>query len=133
MSPKALAVSAAALTSILLACQDRAKAPATPAPTPQATATVVKVIEVPTPAPSSTAPASVEVMQQPTPCGAEKLQNYLNLIPTKTASEEIAKTLGHNRIRYVSLKDAKTSASKTSQRVTAGLGVDGRIKLFNCG
>ena len=91
------------------------------------------MIEVPTPGPSATAPAAVEVTQKPTPCGAEKLQNYLNLIPTATANDEIAKTLGHNRIRYVGLAEAKASASETSQRVTGGLGPDGRIKVFNCG
>jgi len=126
------AVLAAGLT--LSACQQSAPNPATPATaTPQPTATVVKVIEVPTPEHTAAAPAAVEVMQKATACGAEKLQNYLNLLPTATAKDEIAKTLGHDRVRYVSLAEAKASASPASTRVTGGLGPDGRIKEFSCG
>jgi hypothetical protein len=100
---------------------------------PQPTATVVKVIEIPTPEPTSSAPAAVEVEPKATPCGAEKLQNYLNLLPTSTAKDEIARTLGHNRIRYVPLAQEKAEAAPGSMRVTAGLGVDGRVKEFTCG
>ncbi|MBO0750339.1 MAG: hypothetical protein J2O44_07930, partial [Porphyrobacter sp.] len=70
---------------------------------------------------------------QPTPCGAEKLQPYLNLLPTSTARDEIAKTLGHNRVRYIGLAQAKAAPAPNSTRVTAGLGADGRIKEFTCG
>jgi len=72
-------------------------------------------------------------MDKPTPCGAEKLQNYLNLLPTSTAKEEIAKAVGHGRIRYVTMAEAKAAASPESNRLTAGLGPDGRIKEFTCG
>lgn len=117
---------------LLSACGQSAQDPAAEA-TPQPTATIVKVIEVPTPEPTPETHAAVEVMQKPTPCGAEKLQDYLNLLPTATAKDEIAKTLGHSRVRYVGLEEAKASASEGSSRVTAGLGPDGRVKLFTCG
>ena len=133
MPAKSIVVFAASAALGLSACD---KAPGTPnggSPTPQPTATVVQVVEVPTPEHSAKSPAAVEVMQKPTPCGAEKLQNYLNLLPTATAKDEIAKTLGHNRVRYIGLQEAKASASPSSTRVTGGLGVDGRIKEFACG
>lgn len=83
-----------------------------------------------TPLPSSS--TSVTVSPQPTECGAEKLQNYLNLLPTVTAKDEIAKTVGHNRIRYVGPDDVTTKEFR-ADRLTAALGVDGRIKEFRCG
>jgi hypothetical protein len=79
------------------------------------------------------APEVVSLGPPPTACGADKLLDYLNLLPTETAKDEIAKTLGHNRIRYIGLREAKATESAASNRVTAGLGVEGRIKLFTCG
>jgi hypothetical protein len=79
------------------------------------------------------APEVIPLGPPSTACGADKLLNYLNLLPTTTAKDEIAKTLGHNRIRYVGLQEAKATESATSNRVTAGLGADGRIKEFTCG
>jgi len=130
MIPKPFVVLAAGLA--LTACQKKAdEAPAAPpAPAPTATVTVVvPVAASETPKASST----LSVTPEPTPCGAEKLQNYLNLLPTSTAKDEIARTLGHNRIRYVGLPQEKAEASPGSTRVTAGLGADGRIKEFSCG
>ncbi len=123
----------AAVVFGLAACNRHGETPPSTLPTPQPTATVVQVIEVPTPAPSASSTTTVEVVQKPTPCGAEKLQNYLNLLPTATAKDEIAKTLGHDRVRYVALAEAKASASPGSTRVTAGVGPDGRVKEFTCG
>jgi hypothetical protein len=116
----------------LSACEQSAEDPATQA-TPQPTATVVKVIEVPTPDRTPETRAAVEVMQKPTACGAEKLQDYLNLLPTATAKDEIARTLGHGRVRYVPLAQEKAETTESSARVTAGIGPDGRIKEFACG
>jgi len=114
----------------LTACQKKAaEAPVAP-PTPVATVTVVvPVAASETPKASST----LSVTPEPTPCGAEKLQNYLNLLPTSTAKDEITRTLGHDRVRYVGLPQEKAEASPGSTRVTAGLGADGRIKEFSCG
>ena len=119
----------------LTACQKSSEeAPVTPA-TPQPVATVASPPAAPpataTPLPDHS--ASVSVTPEATPCGAEKLQNYLNLLPTSTAKDEIARTLGHTRVRYVPLAQEKAEASQASTRVTAGVGVDGRIKEFTCG
>ena len=103
-------------------------APATVAPAPQ-----------PAPSAGATTPTislaegstTLTVVPPPTPCGAEKLFNYTNLLPTSTAKEEIARTLGHDRVRYVPLKPEP--AATESNRVTAEVGVDGRIKKFVCG
>nr|WP_166176417.1 hypothetical protein [Altererythrobacter segetis] len=108
-------------------------------PVEQATSEPVTT-EVTPPPPATTAATplpdhstSVSVTPEATPCGAEKLQNYLNLLPTSTAKDEIARTVGHDRVRYVPLEQEKAEAAPTSMRVTAGVGVDGRIKEFTCG
>ena len=117
----------------LTACQKSSPAPVAPE-TPEPAATLA-----PPPATTSAAAplpehsAKVSIAPEATPCGAEKLQNYLNLLPTSTAKDEIALTLGHSRVRYVPLDQEKAETAPKSQRVTAGLGVDGRIKEFACG
>lgn len=126
------ATSFAILAVLALAACQKTEAPAQTPATPEPTATVVHVIEVPTPAPSATTTTAVEVTPKPSLCGAEKLQNYLNLLPTATAKDEIAKTVGHNRIRYVGPNDATTREFR-GDRLTADLGVDGRVKKFRCG
>ena len=122
-----------ALLSAALALAACRESPDTPSATPASPqpATEAPAPSEPTPLPSSS--STVSVMPTATPCGAEKLQDYLNLLPTSTAKEEIARTLGHNRVRYVGLAEAKATASPESVRVTAGMGVDGRIKEFSCG
>jgi hypothetical protein len=127
----ALLSAALALTACQKSSEEAPVAPATPEP--------VATVASPPAAPPATAtplpdhPASVSVTPEATPCGAEKLQNYLNLLPTSTAKDEIARTLGHTRVRYVPLAQEKAEASPASTRVTAGVGVDGRIKEFTCG
>ncbi|MGZ3173877.1 MAG: hypothetical protein ACXWJC_12545 [Croceibacterium sp.] len=121
-----------ALILTLAGCHDKPQASQT-TPEPVVTATPVTVFTPPPPPPPPKRAPTVSVMQQTTPCGAEKLQNYLNLTPTSTAKDEIARTLGHNRVRYIGLKQAKAEAAPGSTRVTAGIGVDGRIKEFACG
>jgi hypothetical protein len=119
----------------LAACHEQARDAATGAPS----ATPVAAAPQPTPSASASTPTislaegstTVTVTPAPTPCGAEKLLDYVNLIPTSTAKEEIARTLGHARVRYVPLH-TPTSASEPD-RVTAEVGVDGRIKKFVCG
>jgi hypothetical protein len=113
----------------LSACQKQPEAPSADPVAPQPTATVV----VTTPATAAPAPrrSNVVVAQEPTLCGAEKLSNYLNLLPTATAKDEIARTAGHNRIRYVGPNDVTTREFR-ADRLTAEMGVDGRIKEFRC-
>lgn len=122
------------LTLALVACQNEPKSEAA-APEPIVTATPTPVFTPPTPiaTPAADAKPTTSLMPESTPCGAEKMQDYLNLLPTSTAKDEIARTLGHNRIRYVPLGQAKAEASPNSQRLTAGIGADGRIKEFSCG
>lgn len=120
---------------VLTACQKSSEEAAVAPATPERVTTVAPPPAAP-PATASPVPdhsASVSVTPEATPCGAEKLQNYLNLLPTSTAKDEIARTLGHNRVRYIPLAQEKAEAAPTSTRVTAGVGVDGRIKEFACG
>jgi hypothetical protein len=135
MTPKLFPAALAAFLA-LSACHKSAEnpsvpaAPATPASeAPRAPASPV-AIDGTTPAPTDSPTASIE--PPPTPCGAEKLQNYLNLLPTSTAKDEIAATVGHNRIRYVGPNDVTTREFR-EDRLTADIGVDGRIKAFRCG
>jgi len=127
-------IAIAGLPLALAACEKQPEGTPAVAVTPEPTATVVvpaPTVAVATPAPTRT--TTVTTSPEPTACGAENLQNYLNLLPTSTAKDEIVRTLGHNRIRYVALQQEKAEASPTSNRVTAGIGVDGRIKEFSCG
>jgi hypothetical protein len=126
-----------AFVSVALAlsgCDVSERSPAAPE-TPEPVATAIEptpAATVPTPLPGRK--EAFSVTPQATPCGAEKLQNYLNLLPTSTAKDEIARSLGHNRVRYVPLQQAKSEPpSPGSTRVTAAIGVDGRIKEFACG
>ncbi len=67
-----------------------------------------------------------------TPSPADQVQSIVlvrNASPTK---EEIARTVGHNRIRYVGKNEA-AAKPLVPDRLTAVLGVDGRIKQFQCG
>jgi hypothetical protein len=120
----------------LSACHKSAENPAAPAvpassaseaaPTPAAPAVADET------APAPTGSTTVAIEPSPTPCGAEKLHNYLNLLPTSTAKGEIAMTVGHDRIRYVGPNDVTTREFR-EDRLTADIGVDGRIKAFRCG
>ena len=117
----------------LAACQRHAQAPPA-APVPSPTATVV--VPVPVPVATSTADSStpakgIGTAVDPKLCGADKLNPYLNLLPTTTAKSEIAKTVGHNRIRYTQSGAAAADGQPT--RLTAEIGVDGRIQQFHCG
>jgi hypothetical protein len=109
MTPKLFPAALAAFLA-LSACHKSARTPAAPA----------------APAPAASAQPGA------TPCGAEKLHNYLNLLPTSTAKDEIAATVGHDRIRYVGPNDVTTREFR-EDRLTADIGVDGRIKAFRCG
>jgi hypothetical protein len=128
-----------AATFALSACEKRAETPATPAALPSGAAAEAAPPAAAQPSADATeasplpaATKSVSVTPEPTPCGAEKLTNYLNLLPTSTAKDEIAKTVGHTNIRYVGPNDVTTREFR-ADRLTADLGVDGRVKRFHCG
>lgn len=129
-------VALAALGMAVTACNSTTPSGAA-APTPTPTTTVTQVVAVPVPVASPEMSGSLSgkgVAPKPDPalCGADNLMPYLNLLPTSTAKDEIAKTVGHNRIRYVQPGQAITQEFRPD-RLTVELGVDGRIKQFRCG
>ena len=65
-------------------------------------------------------------------CGADKLDRWLNVLPTETVKAEIRDAVGHDRIRYIAPGDAVTMDLRPD-RLNVETGVDGRIKLFRCG
>jgi hypothetical protein len=65
-------------------------------------------------------------------CGAGKLGDYLNLLPTSDAMARIEQTIGHHRIRTIRPGDAVTM-DFSAGRLNIELGEDGRIKRFRCG
>lgn len=65
-------------------------------------------------------------------CGADKLGDYLNLLPTSDAMASIHAAVGHDRIRTINPGDAVTMDLRPD-RLNIEIGGDGRIKLFRCG
>ena len=94
--------------------------PAPPAPAPEATAT-----EQGGSAQPSVEPAADE-------CGANKLGDYVNQLPTSDAMDKIRAAIGHDRIRTINPGDAVTMDMRPD-RLNIEVGKDGRIKLFRCG
>jgi hypothetical protein len=89
------------------------------------------------PAPSESAvPEAGATRPSPGPaadeCGADKLGDYLNLLPTSDAMAKIRKAIGHDRIRTINPGDMVTMDFRPD-RLDIELGVDGRIKRFRCG
>lgn len=67
-----------------------------------------------------------------TECGADKLDRWLNVLPTDEAKAEIREAVGHERIRYIAPGDVVTMDFRPD-RLNVETGEDGRIKLFRCG
>ncbi|MXP40807.1 hypothetical protein GRI75_03985 [Altererythrobacter soli] len=65
-------------------------------------------------------------------CGADKLDRWLNVLPTETVRNEIADAVGHDRIRYIAPGDVVTMDLRPD-RLNVETGEDGRIRLFRCG
>ena len=65
-------------------------------------------------------------------CGADKLDRWLNVLPTETVKAEIREAVDHDRIRYIAPGDVVTMDLRPD-RLNVETGVDGRIKLFRCG
>ena len=76
------------------------------------------------------APASSEA--DDSGCGADKLDRWLNVLPTEDVKAEIAETVGERPIRYYTQGDPITMDFSPA-RLNVELGEDGRIKLFRCG
>ena len=133
------AVLAATLVAMLGACeaQDEGEAPppaaeaTTTAPAPVA-ATEAGAKTTPESPMDEASPSLNENEPDATACGADKLDRWLNVLPTETVREEIRETVGHDRIRYIAPGDVVTMDLRPD-RLNVETGVDGRIKLFRCG
>lgn len=77
------------------------------------------------PALNESEPAAVE-------CGADRLGEYVNVLPSDDIRDRIAEAVGHDRIRYIAPGQPVT-ADLRPDRLNVETGVDGRIKLFRCG
>jgi hypothetical protein len=65
-------------------------------------------------------------------CGASRLGDYLNLLPTDDAMAKIRAAVGERPIRTIRPGQAVTMDFAPG-RLDIELGVDGRIKRFRCG
>ncbi|MCK9542042.1 MAG: I78 family peptidase inhibitor [Novosphingobium sp.] len=64
-------------------------------------------------------------------CGASKLSEYLNAVPTKDVMDNIKAIVGHDRIRVIEPGSAVTMDYRVD-RLNLDIGEDGRIKRFHC-
>lgn len=65
-------------------------------------------------------------------CGADKLDRWLNVLPTDDVKASISEMVGERPIRYYTQGDPITMDFSPA-RLNVELGPDGRIKLFRCG
>lgn len=65
-------------------------------------------------------------------CGADRLGEYLNVLPSEDIRTAIAEAVGHDRIRYIEPGQPVT-ADLRPDRLNVETGADGRIQLFRCG
>ena len=101
-------------------------------PTPAATTTEAAATTNPENPADETSPAMNADEPDAAACGADKLDRWLNVLPTETVKAEIREAVGHDRIRYIAPGDAVTMDLRPD-RLNVETGVDGRIKLFRCG
>ena len=101
-------------------------------PNPAATTTEAAATTNPENPADETSPAMNADEPDAAECGADKLDRWLNVLPTETVKAEIRDAVGHDRIRYIAPGDAVTMDLRPD-RLNVETGVDGRIKLFRCG
>lgn len=118
-------MTAIGLLAALAACQQ-----STP-PTPTTTSSPTLAQQTPMPGPAA-APVSGSGEVADHPCGADKLDRWLNVLPTEDVKAAIAKAVGERPIRIYTQGDPITM-DFSAARLNVELGVDGRIKLFRCG
>src|SRR5688572_18591277 len=123
-------LAAALLIASLAACQ----AEGTEEPViPEATEAAAENAAVSTPTPDPQADSARESGEaDDSGCGADKLDRWLNVLPTDDVKAEIAATVGERPIRYYGQGDPITMDFSPA-RLNVELGADGRIKLFRCG
>ena len=61
----------------------------------------------------------------PAECGADKLDHWLNVLPTETVRADIREAVGHDRIRYIAPGDVVTMDFRPD-RLNVETGEDGR-------
>ena len=101
-------------------------------PNPAATTTEAAATTNPENPADETSPAMNADEPDAADCGVDKLDRWLNVLPTETVKVEIREAVGHDRIRYIAPGDAVTMDLRPD-RLNVETGVDGRIKLFRCG
>ena len=101
-------------------------------PDPAATTTEAAATTNPENPADETSPAMNADEPDAADCGVDKLDRWLNVLPTETVKVEIREAVGHDRIRYIAPGDAVTMDLRPD-RLNVETGVDGRIKLFRCG
>lgn len=121
-----------AAMALLCACQQRGESADEVPPGELPTPTAAPMPAAPPPAPISPSPTAGDVEPDPSQCGADKLQRFLNLLPTLTARKDIAAAVGDKPIRYIEPGDIVTQDMRP-ERLNVETGVDGRIKRFRCG
>ena len=123
----------AVLITTLAACQaEGTDEPGAPEATGTATETTAIPDTIPEPADAVAAAARSSSEADDSGCGADKLANWRNVLPTDEVKAKIAATVGERPIRYIAPGDAVTLDFSPS-RLNVELGEDGRIKLFRCG
>ena len=101
-------------------------------PNPAATTTEAAATTNPENPADETSPAMNADEPDAADCGVDKLDRWLNVLPTETVKVEIREAVGHDRIRYIAPGNAVTMDLRPD-RLNVETGVDGRIKLFRCG
>jgi hypothetical protein len=123
----------AALIVGLAACNaGGADEPAGPDPAAEAAETGAVTNPAPTPKEAEEGSDLQSGEADDSACGADKLDRWLNVLPTDDVKAEIAATVGERPIRYYTQGDPITM-DFSEARLNVELGEDGRIKLFRCG
>lgn len=138
MSRKSLFLLLPGLAVGLVACtpaEEPAPMPASPpkaseAPAPPPTSQPAPPSGSPEPKPGAGDPPLVKPEEDA--CGAGKLTDYLNRLPTTDVDASIRQTVGHDRIRTIKPGDAVTMDFRPD-RLNIEIGEDGRIKRIRCG
>lgn len=129
--PKPLAFLFAGALALAGCTQTDERAPsATPDPAPLPTTHPAPPSPSAQPGPGTTTRPSPEPADSE--CGAEKLGDYVNQLPSTEAMARIQTAVGHDRIRTIRPGDAVTMDFRPD-RLNVEIGPDGRIKLFRCG
>ena len=105
-------------------------APGKPTTTPSAPATVAITNATVEPVPSGV-PVSPSAAAQ-SDCGAGKAAKFLGKAATPQVRAEVARTVGHLRIRWIGPDDVVTM-DYSEGRLNAELDDGGKIKGFRCG